>query len=210
MGGNASTNDRYINTMSRNVGDVLTMQLANASTVNTSGSKFELKSGSRTLEIIQWEDGYTFVDAYSPGRAVIRNAGAGGGISVCTSSGTSFRVYAGGVAIAERALEVHSNLTTETFGGRIRQTDTLTVVNTTLDEANDIVFLDASSNAVTADLPAAASHTGRVYEIICVDDTNACVVDANGSETISGDLTITLIQYEAITIVSDGTNWQVM
>jgi len=105
MGGNASTNDRYINTMSRNVGDVLTMQLANASTVNTSGSKFEIKSGQRSSELIQWEDGYVYVDAYTTGRCVLRNAGTGGGISLATSLGTSLRVYAGGVSVNEKITE---------------------------------------------------------------------------------------------------------
>lgn len=93
--------------------------------------------------------------------------------------------------------------------GVIGNAVTITATTATLNDTNDIVFINAASNAVTVTLPAAADNISREYELICTDSTNVVSITGNGSETISGDLTITLVQYEAISIISDGTNWMV-
>jgi hypothetical protein len=77
--------------------------------------------------------------------------------------------------------------------------------------AEDFTILcDATSGAFDVDLPAAASHTGRVYMIKKVDaSANAVSIDPNAAELIDGSATsYTLsVQWAAVTIVSDGTSW---
>lgn len=89
--------------------------------------------------------------------------------------------------------------------------------NTTLNKTHSTVLVNASGN-VTITLPAAASaynntdNIGRIYEIKKIDaDADTVEIDGNGSETIDGGLTAVLtVQYEAITIVSDGSNWHIV
>lgn len=72
--------------------------------------------------------------------------------------------------------------------------------------------VDASSASVSATLPTVAD-AGNNFEVTIkkVDSSsNAVTVDGNGSETIDGSTTQTLSnQYDAITVVSDGTEWHV-
>ena len=74
------------------------------------------------------------------------------------------------------------------------------------------IICDATSAAFTITLPAAASHTGRVYHIKKIDATgNAVTVDGNSSETIDDATTATLAsQYDAVTIQSDGSEWWIL
>jgi hypothetical protein len=75
-----------------------------------------------------------------------------------------------------------------------------------------ILHCDASSGAFTLTLPAAASHTGRVFVIGKSDSSAyAVLVDGNGSETIDGVTGIYLyLQHDYMTIVSDGSNWKLI
>lgn len=78
---------------------------------------------------------------------------------------------------------------------------------------DDVVLCDASSAAFTLTLPAAASNTGKVFSIQKTDTSiaNAVTIDGDASETIGGSTTKTLnTQGETLTIVSDGTNWQIL
>jgi hypothetical protein len=72
-----------------------------------------------------------------------------------------------------------------------------------------VILCDATSAAFTVTLPAAASYTGKHYYIKKTDSTlNLVTIDGNASETIDGAATTTLAtQYEAIKILSDGSNW---
>lgn len=84
----------------------------------------------------------------------------------------------------------------------------------TLDD--QVIVCDASSGAVTITLPTAASALssgrGHVYCIFKKDSTsNDVIIDANGSETIDGELTFNLVaQYESIKVISDGTEWLII
>lgn len=81
----------------------------------------------------------------------------------------------------------------------------------TLTATDFSVDADATAGDITLTLPAAASHTGRIYLIRKTDSSvHTVTVDGNGSETINGALTRALsYQYESMIIQSDGTNWQV-
>lgn len=71
----------------------------------------------------------------------------------------------------------------------------------------------ASGGSWTLTLPTAVGITGKVFIIGRSDQTlaNAVTVDGNASETINGSANLKLAtQGERITIVSDGTNWQLL
>ena len=89
--------------------------------------------------------------------------------------------------------------------------------NTTLNNTHSTILVNASGN-VTITLPTAASSynntdgIGRTYRIKKIDaDADDVDIDGNGSETIDGDLVVTLnAQYESIDIQSDGSNWHIL
>ena len=65
------------------------------------------------------------------------------------------------------------------------------------------------AGAITINLPAAASHTGRVIKVKRVGANNV-VLDGNSSETIDGAATLTLdADYESVTLFCDGTGWNI-
>ena len=86
---------------------------------------------------------------------------------------------------------------------------THTSTTLTLDSTHYTILADGSSNTITVTLPAANSAVDRIYNVKKIDSTsNAITVDANGSETIDGELTVNItIQYDSLKIQSDGTNW---
>jgi len=91
--------------------------------------------------------------------------------------------------------------------------ETITATSATLGDDDYVVLVDddTAGSTVTITLPAAASHTGRQYHIKKMGTTANVIVDGNASETIDGGTTATLTtQYEAITIVCDGSNWSII
>lgn len=81
--------------------------------------------------------------------------------------------------------------------------------NTTLDDTHHVVLVDASSGDVTLTLPLASSGDARQYMVKKTDSSsNDVIIARSGSDTIDGDTDATLsVQYEARTVISDGTNW---
>lgn len=76
-----------------------------------------------------------------------------------------------------------------------------------------LILVDASSAAVTVNLPTAVGIEGKQYIIKKTDTSlsNGVTVDASTTETIDGALTKTLrTQNESIKLVSDGANWQLI
>lgn len=110
-----------------------------------------------------------------------------------------------------------TKFTSPTFTGTIFlngiQRNLLTSVsaNTTLGNHNT-VLVTTTSGAVTITLPTAASVAGTQYTIEKVtSDANAVTVATTSAQTIDGVATksLTLVN-EAITVMSDGTNWTVV
>lgn len=96
--------------------------------------------------------------------------------------------------------------------GLVIQLTTITDADTPFALADEAYLVcDTTNSAITVNLPAAATVTGRIYWI---KNSGAvaknATIDANGSELIDEILTVTLIDKEALTIVSDGSNWHVM
>ena len=81
---------------------------------------------------------------------------------------------------------------------------------TTLDNTYHVVL--CNNGVYTVTLPSASANAGRVYQIKNIDvQGDDITIDGNGSETIDGDTTYVLSAYKnSITIVSDGTNWNVI
>jgi len=97
--------------------------------------------------------------------------------------------------------------------GQSVDVETVTTTSATLGDDDYVVLCDdaTAGGQITLTLPAAASHTGRVYFMKKLGATANIVVDGNASETIDGNLTHTLsAQFEGISIVCDGSNWHII
>ncbi len=77
---------------------------------------------------------------------------------------------------------------------------------------DDTILCDATGAAFAITLPAAASSTGKVYNIKKIDSSgNAITVDGDGAEVIDNSITkILSAQYDSIQIQSDGTAWWIL
>lgn len=95
---------------------------------------------------------------------------------------------------------------------RTSAVETITASSDTLDDTNYFARCDCSSNNITINLPTAAGNTGLTYIIKKIDATgNTVVIDGSGSETIDGSTTVTITsQYTSQTIISNGTNWDIV
>lgn len=89
---------------------------------------------------------------------------------------------------------------------------TETAVDTLLDEFRRTVLVDATAAARTITLPTAASAKWRIYTIKKIDASlNTVTIDGDGAETIDGAATqLLLVQYQSITIQSDGAEWWIL
>lgn len=74
------------------------------------------------------------------------------------------------------------------------------------------LLADATDAAVTLTLPDATVAVGLTFTVKKTDATgNAVTVDTADSALIDGAATYAFtVQYEAVTVVSDGTNWHVI
>ena len=85
----------------------------------------------------------------------------------------------------------------------------ISAVSTHNAAGNEYVLCDATGGVFSVNLPAAASNTNALIVVKKIDaSANAITIDANLSETIDGSLTQLLsTQYDALTLVCDGSNW---
>ena len=79
----------------------------------------------------------------------------------------------------------------------VTATDTFAAANETI---------NCTANTFTVNLPTAVGIQGTVYTLVN-SGTGTITLDANGTETINGSLTINLTQYISRTVQSDGANW---
>ena len=77
--------------------------------------------------------------------------------------------------------------------------------------SSDVNLVIAAGGNVLVNLPAPPISAGRLIYIKKTDSSsNTVTVDQNGSETIDGGTSYVLYnQYEAVTLICDGTNWHV-
>lgn len=96
--------------------------------------------------------------------------------------------------------------------GTFRYTNKLTASKTTtytVTTDETYVPCDATAGAFTVTLPPVSGNSGFQVTIIKTDSSsNAVTVDGDGSETINGSTsTLLYTQYEALTLICDGTVW---
>lgn len=84
--------------------------------------------------------------------------------------------------------------------------------NYTAQTSDDLVLADTSGAAWTLALYTAVGNNGRVLRVKKISsDVNALTIDPSGTQTVDGALTTTVnTQYEEMTLVSDGSNWQIL
>lgn len=92
----------------------------------------------------------------------------------------------------------------------LRKRVNLASANLTLDEREDVVEMDASGGSRTVTLPPASEALGKVFTVIKTDSSsNAVVIDGDGSETINGLTTVSLIgQWQKLSVISNGAAWR--
>ena len=120
-----------------------------------------------------------------------------GGQSVQSNS-TSVRLSANNTAVAT---VTDSNFA---FNASVNVKYVAKTANYTATSANYLI--DCTANTFTVTLPTAVGITGRQY-VVNNSGTGVITVDADGTETINGALTVTLNQYDSVTVVSNGANW---
>lgn len=92
---------------------------------------------------------------------------------------------------------------------------TLTGAHEILDNSEDIYLCNDNVGGVgfTVTLPLALNNAGRILKFIKIDaNATTITLDGNGDETINGAATNTHMQaqYQAITILCDGTQWFIL
>ena len=80
----------------------------------------------------------------------------------------------------------------------------------TIPDKHLVTKFDATSGPMTCTLPPASSVPGQVFLLKKVDSTaNVVTIAASGTDTIDGASSKRFTrQYQAMTLISDGTNWQ--
>jgi hypothetical protein len=136
------------------------------------------------------------------------SSGATGDLYYRDSSGNFVRLAAGSNG---SVLKVASGLpswgTTNGTFTTGTQTSNYTITNT-----DTVVFADATSANVTITLPTASGMTGYRFYIKRVDSSaHTVTISRSGSDTIDGAASFTLdLQYTAIGVISNGSNWYIL
>lgn len=118
-------------------------------------------------------------------------------------------LHLGGRSLAAATLEVSGDVLID--GGLAINLVTKTANYTaTLDDHT--IACNASGGAFTITLPLASGAIGQILNIKKIDSSaNAITVDGASAETIDSGATASLtVQYESITVQSDGTEWWII
>jgi hypothetical protein len=94
-------------------------------------------------------------------------------------------------------------------GGSFGAAIATVTATTALTDAHHTVLCDATSGAITINLPAASTATRRIYNVKKIDaSANAVTIDGNGAETIDGAATKAIAtQWGVLSLQSNGTAW---
>jgi hypothetical protein len=87
-----------------------------------------------------------------------------------------------------------------------------TMVSASVNKGVDVVLANATTGSVTITLPSAAMSVGRKILVKRVDSSsNACSVTGVSGQMIDGSVShALLVQFDSVTVVSDGSNWYVL
>lgn len=136
------------------------------------------------------------------------SSGASGDLYYRDSSGNFVRLAAGSNG---SVLKVASGLPSWGTTNGTFTTGTQTS-NYTITSTDTVVFADATSANVTITLPVASGLAGYRFYIKRIDSSaHTVTVSRSGSDTIDGAASFTLdMQYTAITVISNGSNWYIL
>lgn len=110
---------------------------------------------------------------------------------------------------------------TSTLGGKVTMSAAQKVAVSSVKTANYtasitadyVIRVDSSGGGFTVSLPAghAAGDTLVIKDVSGSAGTNNVIIDPNAAETIDGSATFTMsVNYQSVTVVSDGTNWAII
>ena len=156
-----------------------------------------------------WEVGLGTVTDASPDTlsrtTVLASSNSDSAIVLSTGTHTVFATYP-----ANKAVFLDENGATEITLSKSPIIPYTTITgDTTITDANVVVFANATSGAINVTMYAATSNGGRTVTIKKTDSSsNTVSVLRAGSETIDGDTSTVLYhQNESVTLVSDNANW---
>jgi hypothetical protein len=122
-------------------------------------------------------------------------------------AGANYGAYVGdpsnNVYLGDGNYAINATGATKLAGGL---TLSYTSTTTTYTISTSDYLVDCTSGTFTTTLPTASSVAGKTF-VIKNSGTGTITVDGDSSETIDGQLTQTLNQYDSITVVSNGSNW---
>ncbi len=132
------------------------------------------------------------------------------------SSGTEFDLLHHGAAVQASAPDpVTGKLWLDTSAtGSIGRTVTIRTVtaDTTLVDSDVVVLCNGTSPGITITLPTAVGREGKIFYVKKIDSSgNSVTIEGDGSETIDNQLFQLLSsQYDAVEVVSDGSEWWII
>ena len=151
-----------------------------------------------------WEVGLgTVTDASTDTLArttILASSNSGSAITLTSGTHTVFVTYPASKAVF---LDANNNL------NPVSVPYTTITGDATVTTANVVVFANATSGQIDITLYAATSNGGKTLTIKKTDSSaNDVVITRAGSETIDGGTSFTLIHNgEAVTLISDNSNW---
>jgi len=174
-------------------GGTLTGDLAADGNIRIANSKIlglKNAAGGDGLQVFCFSDDHVYIDQEDNTKTII----------IRFANANRFVLSNTGIVVTGNidSTGTSKNIVTKTGAYTLTATDDTVLVNT---------------NAVTLTLPAAASHTGRIYNIkkINTEYDEAVTIDGNSGETIDGELTYVIYDVDAgVTIQCDGSNWHVI
>lgn len=137
-------------------------------------------------------------------------------MGIDNSDGQTFKIGASASATwANTALEIDTGLNVAVPAGNLAISGSLTTAIATktgaytLTADDHTILANATSAAFPLTLPPASGLAGIEFDIKKIDTSgNSVTIDADGTETIDGSLTIVLSSpYDAVTLRCDGSNW---
>lgn len=155
-------------------------------------------------------------------RVGVRVNAVGGGTTQYLRRAVRFLAGSGiTLSLADDSANEEAELTiTSTGGGSAPTTQVMAyrlftsgvgAASTTALTTDYTIAVNPTATAATVNLPAAATVTGQILVVKHLNSSaNTVTIDANGAETIDGNLTLVLTAYTAATVQSIGSAWVIL